>query len=116
MNFTVENRGQIVIFTLKHEKVDNEISSQFKAQMLILCQPDIDALVIDMAHVEQIDSSGLGALLLAHRQLKENAIPIALVGVTGMVRTMLHISQTETLFDFYDTIDEACEDLEYEED
>jgi len=54
--------------------------------MLILAQPDIDALIIDLSKADAIDSSGLGALLLANRQLKDHEIPVILVGVREFVR------------------------------
>ncbi len=119
MRFTFERIDKLVIFTIKNEKVDGDVSAKFKAEILILCQPDIDALVIDFSNVQYIDSSGLGALLLAHRQLKDHMIPVILVGVEGMVRTMLEISQIEDLFEFYNTVDEVVEDFqtsEFDED
>lgn len=112
MNYTVEYRNKIVIFTVKQRNLNAEVSAKFKAELLILCQPDIDALVIDVAAVQMIDSAGLGGLLLAHRQLKENAIPIFLVGVGDMLGMLLDISQIRSLFDYADTIDEATEAIE----
>jgi len=109
MNYTIEHQGKNVIFTLKQKSVTSEISAQLKAQLLIICQPDIDALILDLSNVEMIDSSGLGAFLLAHRQLKEHAIPIALVGVNPMVASLLRISQIDNLFDVFDTVDSAIE-------
>ncbi len=109
MRFTVEHIDKIVIFTLKNERLDGEVSAKFKAEILILCQPDIEALIIDLSNVESIDSAGLGALLLAHRQLKDHAIPVILVGIHAFVRTLMNISQLESLFEFYDTLDDALD-------
>jgi len=55
MNFSVENRGTKVIFTLKDKKLDAETSAGLKAQFLIVCQPDIDILIIDCSNIEIID-------------------------------------------------------------
>lgn len=112
MRYAIERDDKIVIFTIKDERIDGEISANFKAEMLIVCQPDIDALIIDLSKVEAIDSAGLGALLLAHRQLKENETPLILVGVKEFVRTLMNISQIDSLFLFYDTIDDAYNDFE----
>ena len=112
MNYTVERRDKIVIFTLKHQKLNTEVSAKFKAELLIICQQDIDALVLDLSMVEMVDSSGLGCLLLAHRQLKEHAIPFALIGLQPMVKSLISISQIEHLFLYYDTADKAVEELE----
>ncbi len=107
MNFTIENRDGFVIFTLKNKKLDSQTSPQLKAELLILCQPDIKGLIIDISDVEYIDSSGLGAFLLAHRQLKDYDKSIILVGAQEVVKSMISISQLTDLFLMADSIDGA---------
>jgi anti-sigma B factor antagonist len=111
MNFAIEHQNDIVIFTVKQNRIDSEDAADMKAEMLILCQPDIPALIIDMTNVERIDSSGLGALLLAHRQLKDHEIPIVLVGVSGIVNTLLQISRIDSLFGYFDTVQDAIDHI-----
>ncbi|MCX6146287.1 MAG: STAS domain-containing protein [Candidatus Kapabacteria bacterium] len=115
MRYTLENRDNIVIFTINNDNIVGEVASEIKAELLIICQPDIDALIIDLNNVLSIDSAGLGSLLLAHRQLKEHNIPIYLVGVTELVRTLMSISQIDSLFAFYTTVDEVFNDMEDED-
>ncbi len=112
MNYTVEHKDNIVIFDIKNKTVESNVSADLKARMLIVAQPDIDALIINMSNVEAIDSSGLGALLLANRQLSEHNIPVVLVGVTDFVRSLMNMTKIDELFDFYDTVEEALEDLQ----
>lgn len=109
MNFSIENRDGIVIFTLKNKMLDSENSANLKAELLIICQPDIKGLIMDITNVEYIDSSGLGALLLAHRQLKDQETFITLVGAQEVVKLMLDISQLSELFQFSDLVEEAVE-------
>jgi anti-anti-sigma factor len=111
MRYTVEHRDNIVIFTLNNENVTGEIAASLKAELLILCQSDIDALIMDLSKVATIDSAGLGALLLAHRQLKEHNIPIYIAGAKEFVRTIMNISQIDSLFVFYDDVDSVFADL-----
>jgi anti-anti-sigma factor len=112
MNFSFEKRDNLVIFTLKNPNLDMEISAQLKAKLLILCQPDVEALIFDLTHIEYVDSSGLGALLLAYRQMKEYGSPIVLIGVQDVVKRMLSISQIEELFEYYPTLDAALKTYE----
>ena len=109
MNFTFENQDNIVIFTIKNSNLDSEISPQLKAKILILCQPDVEAFIIDMSNVDYVDSSGLGALLLANRQLREYGQDLILTGVRETVMKMFNISQLTDLFTFYDTLEEALQ-------
>jgi len=109
MKFSIENQDNVVIFQLKNLNLDSEISAQLKAKLLILIQPDIEALIIDLTNVEYVDSSGLGALLLAQRQMKEFDMTIILVGVTENVQSMFRISQIHDVFLYADTIQEAID-------
>ncbi len=107
MKYTIEHNDNIVIFTIKNDTLNSRISAEFKAELLIVCQPSIEALILDMSTVETIDSSGLGGILLAYRQLHEHEIPVILVGVQEMVRTIMNISQINSQFIFCDTVEEA---------
>jgi len=111
MQSVVEQRDNIVIFTLKNVRVEGEISAQLKAQMLIVAQPDIDALIIDIHNVESIDSSGIGAFLLANRQLRDQEIPVILCGVNDFIKSLLRITRIENQFLFFNTIDEAIAEI-----
>ena len=109
MNFNIENRDDYVIFTVKSKKLDSENSPKLKAELLILSQPDIAGLILDISDVEYIDSSGLGAMLLANRQLKEFGSILTLASPQEVVMSMLEISQLTELFDIADSVDEAIE-------
>jgi anti-anti-sigma factor len=111
MRFSIERQDNIAIFTLKDKKLDAGIAPQLKAELLILCQPELEALIFDLSQVEHVDSTGLGALLLANRQLKDTEAPIILVGVRSMVKKMLKISQLDGIFDYDETVEDALEYL-----
>lgn len=112
MNYSVEHKNNIVIFTIKNKTLEAQTSAELKAKILILAQPDIDALVVDLKSVEAMDSSGLGALLLANRQLSENDIPVILTSVSDFVKSLMSMTKIDEVFEFYDDVDSAIEALE----
>lgn len=112
MKFLIEQDDNVVIFTLKEPRLDSLVAPEVKAELLIVCQPNIDALIIDLTKVDYCDSTGLSCLLLAHRQLKAHEAPVILVGARESVRNLLRISQMEWLFEFFDNIEQAFEDLQ----
>lgn len=116
MKFSVEQDDDIVIFTLKETRLDGSNASDIKAEFLILCQPTVGAFIIDLTTVEYCDSAGLGAFLLANRQLKEHGAPVILVGVGEQIMRLLSLSQIAGLFDYYDTVQEALDDLQQFDD
>ena len=111
MNYLVENQDNIVVLTINDNNLDSEISPELKAKILILCQPDVEAFIIDMSKVDYVDSSGLGALLLANRQLREYGQDLILTGVNDSVMKMFNISQITDLFTFYDSKETALKSI-----
>ncbi|MBX7153989.1 MAG: STAS domain-containing protein [Candidatus Kapaibacterium sp.] len=114
MKFLIEQDDNVVVFTLKENRLDSLVAPDVKAELLIVCQPNIEALIIDLSKVDYADSTGLSCLLLAHRQLKEHDAPVVLVGVRETVRNLLRISQMEWLFEFYETVEQAFADMQTE--
>lgn len=112
MNYILEKRDNLVIFTINNQRMEGEISSKYKAEFLIFCQPDLEAFVVDLTNVDFIDSAGLGSLLLAYRQLKDNNTPVVLVGINEYIKSMMSISQIDGLFDFFDTMENALKEYE----
>ena len=64
-------------------------------------------IVIDMAGVPRVDSSGVDALVLAVRRARENGGDAKLAGLTARVRHLLEITQLTTVFDIYTDVPEA---------
>jgi anti-sigma B factor antagonist len=110
MRYTTEHRDEITILSIHNQRVAGETSAKLKAEILITAQPDIEGLIIDLKAVEMMDSSGLGALLLANRQLKEYGIPLALVGVNDMILSLMRISKIDELYDFFDEVEDVMEE------
>ena len=99
MNFDIHKNGTATVFKLKERKLDSSVSPELKGEFLILCKPKVDNLVIDLADVEFCDSSGLSALLIADRKMKEHGGKVKLVNVHKKVASLLKISMLDRLFD-----------------
>ena len=99
MNFEVNKNGAATVFRLKERKLDSSVSPELKGEFLILCKPKVDTLVIDLADVEFCDSSGLSALLIADRKMKEHGGKVKLVNVHKKVSSLLKISMLDRIFD-----------------
>ena len=60
-----------------------------------------------MDQVEFIDSSGLGALVLRTQAIRAKHGDLKLMGVPEMIRRMLKMTNLASLFEVYDSLDEA---------
>ncbi len=107
MNFTIEQDERGTILRPKETRLDSIVASELKAEFLILAQPDVEKLIIDLSDVEYIDSAGLSALLLARRQMSAHESDVRLVGVRPEVRSLLSLTQLDRVFGIYETTDEA---------
>jgi len=111
MNFKTENIDNNVIFTILDNILEGKSASELKSRILVVAQPDINALIIDISNISAIDSSGLGALLLAHRQLKDFNIPVILIGIQSFVKNLLNITRIEEIFQYFDTVEAAVSNI-----
>ena len=114
MRFSVEQDDELVTFTIKEPVLDSTNAPDVKSELLILCQPNVKALIIDLSLVHFCDSQGLSSLLLAHRQMNDNEGFVILVGVQQQVRNLFAISQIEYLFEFQPSVAEAVAWLQAE--
>jgi len=103
MKFEVHKDGASTLFKLKERKLDSTISSELKGEFLLLCKPKVGTLVVDMADVEFCDSSGLSALLIADRKMKEHGGGVKLINVHKKVGSLLKISMLDRVFDIKET-------------
>ncbi len=109
MKLTIENDNDIVIMNIKEANVGTEIAPDLKSKVLIEAQPNIRALIFNLENVETMDSSGLGALLLANRQLRNYSIPVCIVKAQQFVKNLFSMTKIDSLFLFFDTEEQAIE-------
>ena len=64
-------------------------------------------VVIDLADVTFVDSSGLGALIAARRSARESGGSLVLVSPPPLVRRLLGSTHLDDVFAIYDSLDEA---------
>jgi len=103
MKFDVQKDGASATLALKEKKLDSTISSELKGEFLILCKPKLSVLVIDLHEVEFCDSSGLSALLIAERKMKEHGGKVRLLNANQKVLSLLKISMLDRLFEIKHT-------------
>lgn len=107
MNFDVKKQGTATVLKVKERKLDASVSPELKGEFLILCTAETKQLVIDLSDVEFCDSSGLSALLIAERKMRENGGVVKLAGLHKKVLTLIKISHLDRAFQIYDTVAKA---------
>ncbi len=103
MNFEIVNNGTAVTLKLKERKLDSSVSPELKGEFLILCKPKIQTLNVDLQEVEFCDSSGLSALLIADRKMKEHGGKVVLRNVHKKVVSLIKISMLDRVFEIHES-------------
>ncbi len=108
MKFEVSKNGKATILRVNGRKLDASNCAELKAEFLVLCKPKVaQKLVVDLAEVQFCDSSGLSALLIADRAMREHGGKVHLVHVQKKVMDLMKISQLDRVFTIDSTVDEA---------
>ena len=87
--------GSVAILCLQGRIVNGETTALREA---VLSQPDVSALVLDLARVSTIDARGLGVMLELREQTESRGIAFKLVNVTRLVRRVLEITRLNSVF------------------
>ncbi|MBI4535819.1 MAG: STAS domain-containing protein [Ignavibacteriae bacterium] len=103
MNFEVQKNGAATVLKLKERRLDSSISPELKGEFLILCKPKVESLTVDLGDVEFCDSSGLSALLIADRKMKEHGGNVKLINVHKKVLNLLKISMLDRVFEIHES-------------
>ncbi|GIJ32832.1 STAS domain-containing protein [Micromonospora sediminimaris] len=68
-------------------------------------------VVVDLTHVQVIDSVGLGMLVRAHRDVREQGGRLCLAAPSRFIRTVLHTMKLDGVFPIFDSLDAALDQL-----
>jgi anti-anti-sigma factor len=116
MNFVIESKKDITIFRLQEKRLDASLAPELKSQVLMLVAEGKKYLIIDLAQVDAIDSSGIGALLIAHRHTAEMEGFAAFIGVHGNVKDLLQMMQLHKQLYIFSSVQEVLRNLEEVDD
>lgn len=88
-------------------EIDIYTTPQFKEAVSAVIDQNKSAIVINMAEVTYMDSSGFGTLLSATKRLRPVDGGLYLAACNDAIQRMLQITRLNTIFGVYATEDEA---------
>lgn len=106
MEIQTEKRKGVLIVSVPHEELDAANAPDFKAAMSPVLEGQ-KKVILDIAALEFVDSSGLGAFLSCLKTVKSVEGRIAFANVSRNVRNVFELVHFYKLFDYYDSLDEA---------
>ena len=110
MPFTAQLSGEIIVVKVHAKRLDAYLAPEFKARLVNMVQMGHERIVMDMAALEFIDSSGLGALSAGLKALGGHG-EIVLCGITPRLLSLFQLTHVDKLFHIVDSVEEAVSGL-----
>jgi anti-sigma B factor antagonist len=112
MHINAETRGPDILLTLEEARIDAASAVLFKDTVRALASESEGRVVLNMANVAFIDSSGLGAIVGAMKLLgAERRLEIA--SLTPNVEKVFRLTRMDTVFAIHPTAEDAFPGLEH---
>ena len=84
-------------------------SDEFKDKVYALLDKGINKVVVDLAEVKRMNSSGLGILISAFTSLRSKNGDLKLAAIDEMMQGILIMTKLNTIFETYDTAEGAAQ-------
>ena len=107
MKLSYEERDGVVILKPKGKILGGPDATLIKDQLQSFIDQGKTRVVIDLAAVDYMNSTGLGILISTLTTLRKANGELKLANVTEKIQSLLTITKLVTVFDDYETVEEA---------
>ena len=107
MHITERKIDQVVVLTLEGRLIADGPAEMLRDKITSVAAAGYPKVLLNLARVTHIDSGGLGELVRCLLVTQRAKGTVKLIGVTGRVVNLLTITKLITVFDTYDTEQEA---------
>ncbi|HEU5479784.1 MAG TPA: STAS domain-containing protein [Candidatus Tumulicola sp.] len=104
-----EDHGETLVFRLRGS-LDLATSPTLRAALGEAAEKGTKSIVVDLTQLEFLDSTGLGALIGAHRRAAERGGSVRLIVNDGPIARLLNITGLIRVLAVYHTLDGALND------
>lgn len=109
MKYTIDKQDRYTVFKLEEETLNSVNAPDLKAELVVLANEGVANLIMDLSAVTFVDSSGLSAILTAHRIWKKLGSFI-LTGIDHPnVKKLIAISRLNDIFEIVPTVSEGID-------
>jgi anti-sigma B factor antagonist len=106
IDLTSLEEGKVQLFEL-HGSLDIATSPSLRAALLEAAEHPKHTIVVDLGDLEFLDSTGLGALIGAHKRAAESEGSLRLVAQEGQILRLLRITGLLNVLGVYPNLDAA---------
>jgi anti-anti-sigma factor len=103
--------SQLILLQPK-QRLDSEGGCALQQEIAAIAPQSHQVWVIDMSHVDFLDSSGLFALVAGLSSARQHGCRLVLCNLKATVRLVFEISQLDTVFEIFDRYDTVLVSLD----
>ena len=107
MKIIAKESNGIAIIELQGDVVDVSHTAQVRDKIREFVSKVIKKVIFDLSKVTLMNSLGVGILISALTTMKNNKGELKLSGVTERIKSLLVITRLVTIFETYNSIEEA---------
>ena len=111
MNVSVKETTNAIIVKVEIEQMLGYSGTDFQEAVMNSIKSDKKCTIVDLSKVTFISSWGLGMLMYGLTTSQNNGKDFCLACCSEKIRSSFSKTKLDTVFKFYDTVDEAMADI-----
>lgn len=111
MKVKTKEQYNAVILELKGNVMGGPEAEKFGQQLHQFLDADKKNVIVDLAGVKFMNSSGLGMLISGYTTMKNGGGTLKLANATEKINSLLIITKLISIFEHYDSVDDAVKSL-----
>jgi len=111
MHIQTEKIGDVNVGRIMMKKVTSHDAAELKTALLELIGKEGKQILLDLANIKIMDSTGLGALIFGVRQADQHDKDMRFCKPSEKIQFLIRIAHLEDAIDVYGTEEEALEDF-----
>jgi anti-anti-sigma factor len=115
VNLQIERKEKYISIELLEEKFLSNNNKDLKETILDPANTSFRNIILDISKVKYIDSSGLSSILLAYKLCKSRNGILVICGACDAVKTLIKISQLDSILSLVPSLEEARDMIMMEE-
>ena len=109
MKLTDREENGVIILEPTGKIMGGPDASLLHDKLYEFIEQDKKKVIVDLAEVDWMNSTGLGILISSYTTLRNNGGKLKLANVTEKIKSLLVITKLEPVFESYDTIADAIQ-------
>jgi len=106
MHLVAEQHGEILVVHAMEDRIDASCAIPFKDRMREITQDNSPRVVLDMARVAFLGSSGLGAVVAVMKALAPDR-RLELSGLTANVQKVFRLTRMDSVFTIHPSVPDS---------